>query len=181
MDKIVFEANKKIEEKMYLDHRQSFYSCINKSDLLEKYKDHELRFCLIIRRNIALENNDNEYANFIDSVIDSMTMEISLLNKAVESNTTKDYLKKLTFHEKINIIFYVRDSFYDKNYEPYEVLNKKTYSLLANSIIDEANEILKNYKLTLNDIKKIHPNDLEKIVNDRDLYIDLKFASELIK
>ena len=38
-----------------------------------------------------------------------------------------------------------------------------------------------NFELYGNDIKKIHPNDLEKIVNDRDLYIDLKFASELIK
>ena len=179
MDKKVFNANKKIEEETYKIRLKEYKSCKNKSSLIDKYKNHNMRFCLIINRDIAIENNDIEYANFITSVIDSMTNEISLLNKAAENNTINMVLNNYKFHEKVDIIFYVRKDFYDKEYEPYEVLNVKTYNILSQSIIQQANNILGNYGLKLKDIENMNIQDLYKLLNDEDLVLDILFASEL--
>ena len=108
-----------------------------------------------------------------------MTNEISLLNKAAENNTINMVLNNYKFHEKVDIIFYVRKDFYDKEYEPYEVLNVKTYNILSQSIIQQANNILGNYGLKLKDIENMNIQDLYKLLNDEDLVLDILFASEL--
>lgn len=181
MDKIVFDANVEIEENVYLNRLSDFYSCSDRDVLFNEYKNHEMRFCLIIRREIAKKNDNIEFAEFIDSVIESMTDEISLLNKGTFNNNINSVLKKYSFHEKVNILFYVRKDFYDKDFETYEILNETTHKLLSDSIIEEANIILSNYELTLKDVININSNDLKKIIKDKELIIDLKFASELVK
>ena len=67
MDKIVYEANVKIEKDMYEYDLNEFNTTNDKILLVNnKYKNHNMRFSLIIDRNIALENGDTEYAIFLD-------------------------------------------------------------------------------------------------------------------
>ena len=180
MNKITLDANKKIEENVYKFNLEEFTSTIDKDILRKKYKE-SMRFILILRRNIALENNDIDYYNFINSVIDEMTDEISMLNKANINNTIDEILNNMSLHQKINIIFYTRDEFYDKDFEPFEILEEDTYNKLKESIIKDSEKYLSTYNLTLKKVKFMNPNDLEKIIPDREQRLDILFATELIK
>lgn len=180
MDKITLEANKKIEEKMYTSNLEGFNSNTNKELLMKQYKE-SMRFILIIRRNIALEHNDIEYYNFINSVIEKMTNEISELNKANSNNTIEEKLNKLSIHNKINIIFYTRDNFYDKEFEPYEILEEDTYKKLKDSIIKESENYLSTFNLTLKKVKFMDLKELEKIIPNQEQRLDILYATELIK
>lgn len=182
MDKIIYDANVKIEKDKYESNLNEYNAFQDKSQLINnKYKNHTMRFSLIINRNIAFENGDIEYANFIDSIINDMTNEIMLLNKSIKENTISDVLGQLTFHEKVNIIFYVRPNFYDSEIEPYEILTDDAYNELSNSIIKEADNILKEYNKTLNEIDKMDIKDVHELIKDNDLCLDILFASELVK
>ena len=172
MDKSTFDSNVELEKKSYDFKYEDFINCSDKDKLKEEYKSHNLRFSLIIKRNIAKEKGNIDYYNFLDSVINEMTNEISLVNKSNE------FINTLSFHNKVNIIFYVRPTFYDSEFEPYEILNESSYKELANSIIDEANVILKEYNIKLNDVRDVN---LYNIIDDKDLCLDILFASELIK
>lgn len=90
MDKIVYEANVKLEKDMYKYDLDEFNSTQDKLSLVDKYKNHNMRFSLIIDRNIALENGDMEYANFLNSIINDMTNEIIILNKSIKENTINE-------------------------------------------------------------------------------------------
>lgn len=91
MEKIVYEANVKLEKDMYKYDFDEFNSTKDKLSLINnKYKNHNMRFSLIIDRNIALENGDMEYANFLDSIINDMTNEIIILNKSIKENTINE-------------------------------------------------------------------------------------------
>jgi len=90
-----------------------------------------------------------------------------------------------------NIIFYVRESFYDKEFDPYEILDKETFKILSDVIKNEANDILKDYNLTLNDImnvniysivenKDIMNVNIYSIVENKDMALDILCATELI-
>ena len=182
MDKIVFDANVKLVKDMYEYNLSEFNTTQDKLQLINnKYKNHNTRFSVIIDRNIAIENNDLEFANFLDSIINDMTKEISILNKAMTNENINDVLKQLTFHDKVNIIFYVRDNFYDENFEPYEILDDKTIRKLSHSIINEANDILKKYNKDLKDISKMNPKDVRSLISDNNLCLDILFATELIR
>lgn len=184
MDKTVFEANKKIEQNMYDSNLNEFKLCNDKLYLINnKYKNHNMRFSLIIDRNIAFEKGDIEFAYFLDSIINDMTNEISLLNKSLKDNSISAVLNKLSFHEKVNIIFYVRPTFYDSEFEPYEILAEETFKTLSASIIHEANCILKDYDKTLKEISlmKSKTNYVSDIIKNKDLCLDILFASELVK
>ena len=180
LDKVVFDANVKLEKSLYDDNLKEFKKTKDKTSLISKYKDHNLRFSLIIDKNIAIQNGDVEYVDFLDFIINEMTNEITLLNKAVNDNSIQEVLKKYTFHEKINIIFYVRPTFYDSEFEPYEILDDVTFNKLANSIIKEANEILKKYDKTLSDIKVMNVKEVYELINDNYLTLDLLYATELV-
>lgn len=182
MDKIVYEANVKIEKDMYEYNLDEFNTTNDKISLINsKYKNHNMRFSLIIDRNIALENGDMEYADFLDSIINDMTNEIIILNNSIIENNINEVLDKLTFHEKVNIIFYVRPNFYDSEFEPYEILTKDAYEELSNSIIEEANNILKDYGKTLIEISKMNVPSVHKLIKNEDLQLDIFFATELVK
>ena len=182
MDKIVYDANVKIEKNMYEYNLSEFNTTQDKSSLIDnKYKNHNMRFSLIINRNIAFENGDMEYAKFLDSSINDMTNEIKSLNESIKENTINEVLNKLTFHEKVNIIFYVRSNFYDNEIEPYEILTTDANEELSNSIIKEANNILKDYDETLIKISKMNAKNVHELIKDRDLCLDILFASELVK
>ena len=182
MDKIVFDANVKLVKDMYEYNLSEFTTTQDKLQLINnKYKNHNTRFSVIIDRNIAIENNDLEFANFLDSIINEMTTEISILNKAMTNENINDVLKQLTFHDKVNIIFYVRDNLYDENFEPYEILDDKTIRKLSHSIINEANDILKKYNKDLKDISKMNPKDVHSLIRDNNLCLDILFATELIR
>lgn len=182
MDKIVFNANVKLAKDMYEYNLSEFNTTQDKLQLINnKYKNHNTRFSLIIDRDIAIKNNDLEFANFLDSIINDMTKEISILNKAMTNENINDVLKQLTFHDKVNIIFYVRDNLYDENFEPYEILTDDAYNELSNSIIKEADNILKEYNKTLNEIDKMDIKDVHELIKDNDLCLDILFASELVK
>ena len=176
MEKFVIDANFKIQEKMYSLNLDEFRNCSNKNELFLEYKDCSMRFLYLIRRGIAEKNNDLDYVSFLNSVIDSMTDEIKLLNDDFNKN-----IGKFDFHDKVNIISYVKSDFYDKEFDTYEVLNSNSYNLLKNIIIEEANEILKEYNLTLNDIVNINLQELSNLLNNKKLYLDICYASELIK
>ena len=176
MEKFVFDANVKIEEKMYSLNLDNFRNCSNKDELFLEYKDSSMRFLYLIRRGIAEKNDDLDYVEFLNSVIDSMTEDIKLLNDDFNKN-----ISKFNFHDKVNIITYVKRDFYDKEFDTYEVLNSNSYNLLKNIIIEEANELLKEYNLTLNDINNIDLQELSNILNDKKLYLDICYASELVK
>lgn len=176
MEKFVFDANVKIEEKMYSLNLDNFRNCSNKNELFLEYKDSSMRFLYLIRRGIAEKNDDLDYVEFLNSVIDSMTEDIKLLNDDFNKN-----ISKFNFHNKVNIITYVKSDFYDKEFDTYEVLNSNSYNLLKNIIIEEANELLKEYNLTLNDINNIDLQELSNILNDKKLYLDICYASELVK
>ena len=63
MDKIVYDANVKIGKDMYEYKLSEFNAAQDKSSLIDnEYKNHNMRFAVIINRNIALENGDMEYA-----------------------------------------------------------------------------------------------------------------------
>lgn len=182
MDKIVYEANVKLEKDMYEYDLNEFNTTNDKISLINsKYKNHNMRFSLIIDRNIALENGDMEYADFLDSIINDMTNEIIILNNSIIENNINEVLDKLTFHEKVNIIFYVRPNFYDSAFEPYEILTKDAYEELSNSIIEEANNILKDYDKTLIEINKMNVPSVHKLIKNEDLRLDIFFATELVK
>lgn len=176
MDKSTFDANVAIEEKMYSYNLDNFKNCNNMDELFSEYKDCSMRFLYLIRRDIAKRNNDLDYVGFLDSVINSMTDEIKLLNEDFNKN-----ISKFNFHERVNIIFYVRDEFYYKEFDTYEILNKDIYNLLRDLIIDEANVILKDYNLTLKEAYNLNPRELNKLFDDKKLYLDISFASELVK
>ena len=181
MDKIVLEENIRIEKSTYKDQLDEFNLTLDKEKLINKYKNHNMRFSVIIDRNIAIENNDLEFASFLDSVINDMTHEISLLNKSMLNGNIDEALKKLTFHEKVNIIFYVRPNFYDSEFEPYEILTEDTFKQLSNSIIGEANSILVKYNKKLNKIIVMNPKNIHNLINNNELELDILYASELIK
>ena len=182
MEKVVLDANINLQMKLYEDDLNEFKTEQDKEKLIiNKYKNHNMRFCVIICRNIAIERNDSEYANFLNSIIDSMTHEISMLNKSMLNGNIDAVLKQFTFHEKVNIIFYVRPNFYDKEFEPYEILNDETLKKLSNSIIKEANSILKKYNKNLKEIKEMNKKDVQALITDEDLNLDILFATELIK
>ena len=182
MDKIVFDANVKLVKDMYEYNLCEFTTTQDKLQLINnKYKNHNTRFSVIIDKNIAVEKRDLDYARFLDSVIDDMTHEISMLNKSMLDGSIDDVLKQLTFHEKVNIIFYVRPNFYDKDFEPYEILNDSTLEKLSNSIISEADSILIKYNKNLKEIKEMNAKDVHSLINDKDLCLDILFATELIK
>ena len=182
MEKFVLDANINLQMKTYEDDLKEFQSEKDKEKLIiNKYKSHNMRFCVIISRNIAVEKRNLDYARFLDSVIDEMTHEISMLNKSMLDGSIDDVLKQLTFHEKVNIIFYVRPNFYDKDFEPYEILNDSTLEKLSNSIISEADSILIKYNKNLKEIKEMNAKDVHSLINDKDLCLDILFATELIK
>lgn len=182
MDKIIFDANVKLEKNMYESNLDEFNATQDKLSLINnKYKNHNMRFSLIINRNIALENGDMEYANFLDLIINDMTNEIILLNTSIKENTINEVLNKLTFHEKVNIIFYVRPNFYNSEIEHYEILTKDTFKELSNSIIKEANNILKDYDETLIEISKMNPRNVHELIKNKELCLDILYASELVK
>lgn len=182
MDKAVLEANIKLENDRYEYNLNEFNTTRDKLLLINnKYKNHNMRFSLIIDRNIAIENGDTEYANFLDSIINDMTNEIIILNNSVIENKINEVLNKLTFHEKVNIIFYVRPNFYDSKFEPYQTLTEDAFKGLSKSIIKEANRILKDFSKTLIEISKMNPKDVHSLIENKDLCLDILFASELVK
>ena len=176
MDKSTFDANVEIEENMYSYNLDKFKECTDLDELFSEYKDCSMRLLYLIRRDIAIRNNDLDFVEFLDLVINSMTDEIKLLNEDFNKN-----ISKFNFHERVNIINYVKDNFYDKEYDTYEILNENSYNLLKNLIIEEANLILEKYDLTLKDIININLGALSDLLNDRRLYLDICFASELVK
>ena len=176
MDKSTFDANVKIEEKMYSYNLDKFKECTDLDELFNEYKDCSMRFLYLIRRDIAIRNNDLDFVEFLDLVINSMTDEIKLLNEDFNKN-----ISKFNFHERVNIINYVKDNFYDKEFDTHEILSEDSYNLLKDLIIEEANLILEKYDLTLKDIININLGALSDLLNDRKLYLDICFASELIK
>ena len=67
MDKIVFDANVKLVKDMYEYNLSEFNTTQDKLQLINnKYKNHNTRFSVIINRNIAIENKDLEFANFLN-------------------------------------------------------------------------------------------------------------------
>lgn len=176
MEKFVFDANVENEENMYSYNLDKFRKCTDLDELFNEYKDCSMRFLYLIRRDIAKRNNDLDFVDFLDSVINNMTDEIKLINEDFDKN-----ISKFNFHERVNIINYVKDNFYDKEYDTYEILNENSYNLLKNLIIEEANLILEKYDLTLKDTININLGALSDLLNDRRLYLDICYASELIK
>ena len=182
MDKIVFDANVKLAKDMYEYNLSEFNTTQDKLQLINnKYKNHNTRFSVIINRNIAIENNDIEFASFLDNIINEMTKEISLINEIVKNGDVEKELEKISFHDKVNIIFYVRPNFYDEEYEPWEILTKVAYDELSKSIINEASIILSKYNKNINEIKSMNLKDIHSLINNKELCLDLLFASELIK
>ena len=180
MEKICFDANVDLEKKSYDIGLNDFKSCTDQELLIDRFKDHNMRFSLLIIRNIACEKKDYDYIKFLDMVIDSMTQEISLLNSSVKNGSIKEVLDKFSFHEKVNIIFYVRPNFYDSNFDTYEILDNKTFKILSENIIDCANDILSLYGKSLKEIHDMNALDVHKLINDRELCVDILFASELV-
>lgn len=182
MDKIVFDANVKLAKDMYENNLSEFNTTQDKLQLINnKYKNHNTRFSVVINRNIAIENNDLEFANLLDSIINDMTKEISLINEIVKNGDVEKELEKISFHDKVNIIFYVRPNFYDTKIEPWEILTKAAYDELSKSIINEASIILSKYNKNINEIKNMNLKDIHSLINNKELCLDLLFASELIK
>ena len=181
MDKKVFEANEQLQKDMYESNINEFNVAKNKELLKTKYKDHNMRFSLVLCKNIALENNNLEFASFLDNIINEMTKEISLINEIVKNGDVEKELEKISFHDKVNIIFYVRPNFYDEEYEPYEILTETAYNELSKSIIDDANMILSRYNKNINEWKNMNLKDIHSLINNKELCLDLLFATELIK
>ena len=181
MDKIVFDANVELEKNSYDIGFNDFKSCVDKNALIDKFKNHNMRFSLLIIRNIACEKNDNDYAEFLNLAIDSMTKEIALLNDSVESGNIDEVLNSFSFHEKVNIIFYVRPTFYDSSFDSYEILETETFKVLSKNIIECADSILSSYGKTLKEVNEMNPLDVHKLIDDKDLCEDILFASELVK
>jgi hypothetical protein len=181
MDKIVFDANVELEKNSYNIGFNDFKSCVDKQALIDKFKSHNMRFSLLIIRNIACEKEDNDYVGFLDSVIDSMTQEITLLNDSVKNGSINEILDKFSFHKKVNIIFYVRPNFYDSSFDTYEVLNNETFKILSDNILECANSILSKYGKTLKEVSEMNPLDVHKLISDSKLCEDILFASELVK
>ena len=105
--------------------------------------------------------------------------EISSLNQAVLNNTIEDVLSNFSFHDKINIISYVKDDSYNEKIDVYEKLNNKAYKLLKEDIIKEADLILSKYNISLNDIKRMELTDIQKLLNDNQLFIDIEMVLNL--
>ena len=181
MDKIVFDANVELEKNSYDIGFNDFKSCVDKNALIDKFKNHNMRFSLLIIRNIACEKNDNDYAGFLDLVICSMTQEISLLNSSFKNGNIDEVLNSFSFHEKVNIIFYVRPTFYDSSFDSYEILEAETFKVLSKNIIACADSILSSYGKTLKEIHEMNPLDVHKLIDDKNLCEDILFASELVK
>lgn len=181
MDKIVFDANVELEKNSYDIGFNDFKSCVDKNALIDKFKNHNMRFSLLIIRNIACEKNDNDYAEFLNLAIDSMTKEIALLNDSVKSGNVDEVLDKFSFHDKVNIIFYVRPDFYDNTFDTYEILNNETFKVLSENIIECADSILSKFGKTLKEVSGMHPLDVHEMIDDKELLIDILFASELVK
>lgn len=180
MTETTLNANIKLQKDMYKSNLDEFNKTIDKELLRYKYKK-QMRFDVIIIRNLAKENNDIAYFDFLNTIIEEMTNEIVLLNKSFKDGSINNVLNNFSFHEKVNIIFYVRPVFYDKKFEPYEILNKDTFEVLKSVIISDANTILKQYNINLKDVRKININIIKKIINNDELYEDIMYASELVK
>jgi hypothetical protein len=181
MERIVFDANVELEKNSYDICFNDFKSCVDKNTLIDKFKSHNMRFSLLIIRDIACERNDKEYAEFLNLAIDSMTKEIALLNDSVESGNIDEVLDKFSFHKKVNIIFYVRPDFYDNTFDTYEILNNETFKVLSENIIECADSILSKFGKTLKEVSGMHPLDVHEMIDDKELLIDILFASELVK
>ena len=182
MEQFVIDANKEIERKMYKTKLEEFRNCTDISQLIKDYKSNNMRFSVILDKELAVENKDNDYVEFLDSVINSMTDEIVSINKSVINGNVDDVLSRFSFHEKVNIIFYVRDNYYDFEFEPFEILSVDAYEVLKDSIINEANELLGKNNLTLEIYRKENylPCDLATFIDDEELRIDICFAAELV-
>ena len=174
-----FEEIKKVEEIIYQEKLQEFNSCDDKQDLFNSYKEYNMRFFIILDKLIATERKDNEFALFLNSILECMNKEISSLNQAVRNNTIEDILSNFSFHDKINIISYVKDDSYNEKIDVYEKLNNKAYKLLKEDIIKEADLILSKYNISLNDIKRMELTDIQKLLNDNQLFIDIEMVLNL--
>lgn len=174
-----FEEIKKVEEIIYQEKLQEFNSCDDKQDLFNSYKEYNMRFFIILDKLIATERKDNEFALFLNSILECMNKEISSLNQAVLNNTIEDILSNFSLHDKINIISYVKDDSYNEKIDVYEKLNNKAYKLLKEDIIKEADLILSKYNISLNDIKRMELTDIQKLLNDNQLFIDIEMVLNL--
>ena len=174
-----FEEIKKVEEIIYQEKLQEFNSCDDKQDLFNSYKEYNMRFFIMLDKIIATERKDNEFALFLNSILECMNKEISSLNQAVLNNTIEDVLSNFSFHDKINIISYVKDDSYNEKMDVYEKLNNKAYKLLKEDIIKEADVILSKYNISLNDIKSMELTDIQKLLNDNQLFIDIEMVLNL--
>lgn len=180
MEDFCYEENKRIIKDMFDSDLLEFKESSNKDELIEKYKS-QMRFLTIISRDIALEKNQKDYAKFLDGIINEETYEILSLNKAYKNGTFYNELQKYNFHDKINIIFYVRKDFYNSKYDSYAVLDEDVKAKLSRIIIEEANIILKEFNVSISEIKLMNINNINKLINDNKLALDIMFASELIK
>lgn len=180
MNEFVRLENIKIENETFEFKIKEFKKANDKKELIKKYRNHNMRFSLIIIKNIALEKNEIEFANFINDIILDITKQISILNNAFKLNTLDITLKDYSLNEKVNIIFFVRPEYYDKKYDEYEILKSEVFELLSQSIIEDANNILKKYNCTLDDIKFMNINDIHKLIDDNELVVDILYAKELI-
>ena len=174
-----FEEIKKVEEIIYQEKLQEFNSCDDKQDLFNSYKEYNMRFFIMLDKIIATERKDNEFALFLNSILECMNKEISSLNQAVRNNTIEDILSNFSLHDKINIISYVKDDSYNEKIDVYEKLNNKAYKLLKEDIIKEADLILSKYNISLNDIKRMELTDIQKLLNDNQLFIDIEMVLNL--
>lgn len=180
MEILVYEENKRIENDVFDYKLIEFKNSKDKRKLMDEYKNHNMRFSLIIEKKIAIERNEKKYEEFIDSVIEKMNSEICLLNNAYKNDNLNDVLKKFSLHDKINIIFYVRPQYYDIKYDPYEILIDDVFKILSQSIIFDANNILKKYNITLEDIKLMNAKDVHGLIKNSELAVDILYAAELI-
>ena len=181
MDKETFEANRRLEEKMYPYALEIFNERENKEELKKTYKKHNLRMSLLMVRDLAKENNELKHLEFVNSVLEEINNQIISLNNSYKNNTIDEELKKYPFGEKVNIYFYIRNDFYDPKYDPYEILNDDTKKILGESIIKEANEILKDYKITLEDVINMPVMDFHDLIGNKDLSLDILYSTEIIK
>lgn len=181
MDKIVFDSNVELEKNSYDIGLKEFKTCSDNKVLIDKFKSHNMRFSLLIAREIACEKNDKEYVGFLDSVIDSMTQEIALLNNSFKNGNINKILDMFSFHEKVNIIFYVRPNFYDSCFDTCEILDDETLKALSKNIIECADDILSTYGKTLNEVHNMDILSVHELIDDKELCLDILFASELVK
>lgn len=179
MDKIVYDYHTKNIEKNLQANVEEFKNNPKSSSLL-KFLDYRQRILIEMERKIALEHKKTEYAEFLAKYIDDINQCITYLNEGYLNGSIENALKKLSFHEKVTLIGRVK-SLYDNVNDPYVVLIHEVRKLLAESIVNEEEEILKSFNLDLHYItNKAFPDEIYEIIDDRILALDILYGSEEI-